>query len=126
MALKDWALPDVAKMELIHPVTGATGLYLSILPEDSEVYRKKVAELARRRVKAGSELDVVSENELNLELAAELTAASVVGWSNDEAFDGPYSPERAIELMKLDGLAWVREQVAAFRSKRTNFFRTAG
>jgi hypothetical protein len=126
MALKDWALPDVAKMELIHPVKGATGIFLSILPEDSEGYRKKVAELARRRVKAGTDLDVVTENELNLELAHELTAASIVGWSDDDAFDGSYSPERAIELMKHDGLAWIREQIIAFRTNRSHFFRTAG
>jgi hypothetical protein len=125
MGLKDWALPDVAKLELIHPVNGPTGIFLHVLPEDSDAYRAKVIELARRRVKLGESTDPVTENVTNMDMAHELTAASIAGWSDDTAFDGAYSPERALELMKMEGLAWIREQVVGFRSERKNFFRSA-
>ena len=123
MALKDWAMPNTIQVELIHPVKGATGVFLTLQGEDTPLFRQRTIEIMRKRLE--DKLEVIDPERLAEESAA-LVAASIAGWSDDEAFDGPYSEQRAIELMLMPGLMWIREQVESFRKDRSNFFRTAG
>src|SRR5688572_24167571 len=99
-------MPSVAKMELIHPGTGATGLFLNLIGQDSKVFRDKARAVAKSMTgKKANEMDTAHLEKQNIELVA----ACVVGWSDEEAF-GPYSPARAIEVMSMDELAWIKEQ----------------
>lgn len=114
-------LPSVAKMELNHPVNGPTGIFLSLIGQDSKVFRDKAREIARNlNDKQGkvNPLDLEKQN-------VELVACCIVGWSDEEAF-GPYSPARALELMQMDELSWVKEEVESFIKERSNFFRGTG
>lgn len=113
--------PQVAKLELIHPGTGATGVFLHVVGQDTKVFRDKAREIARSISKTkGQTADPVEMEREGIELVA----ACIVGWSDEEAF-GVYSPARALELMQMDELGWVREQVEAFVKERANFFRPA-
>lgn len=55
--------------------------------------------------------------------AAELAAAAIVGWDNDEYLGGSYSPEYCRDLLSKPQLEFVRKQVNEFIMNQTNFFR---
>lgn len=59
---------------------------------------------------------------------AEIVSACIVGWSGLQDDDGqplPYSADKCLELLGNSELAFIREQVETFVSKRVNFFRTS-
>lgn len=126
-------LPSVAKMELIsgavwdpekpidrdQPYEGGTGIWFTLIGKDTKSYRDKARQLLKNN--QGKQSDIFSlMNE-----GVELTATSIVGWNEagDEAF-GPYTPARALELVKMDELTPMVEQINEFTSHRQNFFRS--
>lgn len=61
------------------------------------------------------------------DIDTKMIAAAIVGWTgleddNDQPI--PYSPEKALELMRMPELSNVRRQVQKFASVRANFFRS--
>jgi hypothetical protein len=112
-------MPQATKMELVHPTRGPLGIYLEVIGQDSKPFR----DLGKRLMKArlGKKDGPVDVDQLEKD-NAELAAACIVGWTDDQAFDGPYSPARAIELMAMPELSWIREEVEAFVRERSNFF----
>jgi hypothetical protein len=107
-------LSGPAKMELIHPVGGATGCFLTLVGLESKQARE-AAKKANR-----STTTVFEEAEEDLKVAA----ACVIGWDAEfeEAF-GIYTPERAVEILLMPEAGWMTEQIGAFIRNRTNFFR---
>jgi hypothetical protein len=118
MKLSD-LMPTSAQMELVHPTKGKLGVFLSIVGQDSKQYREVSKVLMRDRL-ANKEkvIDVDKVEQDN----ATLIASCIVGWSDDEALGGPYTPQRATELMMMPELSWIREEVQAFITERSNFF----
>lgn len=55
--------------------------------------------------------------------AAEMAAAAIIGWDDDEFMGGTYSPTYALELMRKPELDFVRTQVNQFVANTNNFFR---
>lgn len=55
--------------------------------------------------------------------AAEMAAAAIIGWDNDDFMGGTYTPAYALELMKKPELEFVRSQVNTFVTNTQNFFR---
>lgn len=52
----------------------------------------------------------------------EIIASCVVGWSNDEFFGGPFSPEAIRAILKDDAFMFIRLQVKGEMDKASNFF----
>ena len=115
-------MPSVAKMELVHPVKGPTGVFLHLIGQDTKVFRDKARAVAKSL--NGKKPGTVEFDQLEKQ-NVELAATCIVGWSDEEAF-GVYTPARALELMQMDELSWVREQVEEFVKDRANFFREPG
>jgi hypothetical protein len=111
--------PTSAKMELIHPVEGATGVFVELTGQDSMSFRTISKKLMKQRLAQGSDakIDVDKLEKDN----AELAASCIVGW--DEEVFGEFSPEKAKEFMMDPELSWMREEIEAFVKTRTNFFR---
>lgn len=116
-------LPSVTKMSLKHPITKEdTGIVFNLVGQDSKAFRDKARAIAKGMIgKKQTELDPVALEAENYELCA----SCIVGWNDEEAF-GPYTPQRAVELMLMDEMAYVREQIEAFIRERSNFFRKPG
>jgi len=119
-------LPNVAKMELIHPEIGPTGIFINLIGQDSKVFRDKAKVIASSLVGKSSK---DADYDKLITQSIELAAACIVGWSGLEDEEGneiPYSPAKALELVADPGLAYLKEQVEEFIADRKNFFRTAG
>ena len=114
--------PLVVPYALVHPVTGEPmGVVFNLVGHDSKQFREKARNIFKAKQGKTSEDFIQTENENQ-----DLVASCIVGWNAeaDEAF-GPYTPERAAEIVKMDELVYVREQIEMFVSKRANFFRTS-
>lgn len=113
---------------VIHLPDGSpTDIVFKVIGQDS----KRFHEAARKHVLKGlervSDTKTLTEEQL-LDKArdgAALLASCIVGWEN--VLEGgqpvPYSTEKAIEYMLNPELAFIREQVEGFVTKRTHFFR---
>jgi hypothetical protein len=114
-------MPQVTPMELKHPLTGVgLGIIFNLVGHDSRAFREKARELMKQK-QGKKEEDFLKLEQDN----QDLVAACIQGWNDeaDEAF-GPYSVQRANEVVKMDELVYVREQIELFVSQRANFFRT--
>lgn len=116
-------LPSVQKMPLKHPVSGEeTGIEFNLVGQDSKPFRDKARAISKGMIgKKTQDLDPIAIEAESFELVA----ACIVGWNDEEAF-GPYTPSKAVELMKMDELAFAREQIEEFVKLRANFFRKLG
>lgn len=116
-------MPQVTKMELIHPVSGKMNMFLHIVGEDSKGFRDLSKRLLKDRLanskdgKANIDVDQIEKDNIAL------SAVCIIGWDTElENAFGVYTPERAVELMGIPELAWMKEQVEAFKGERSNFF----
>ena len=55
--------------------------------------------------------------------AEEIAGLALVGWSHDEVFGGPYTPDYAKELTKRADMDFLRTQINTFVGNQSNFFR---
>lgn len=110
--------PTTKKIELIHPTQGNTGIYVELVGQDSKAFRERSKALMKQRLAEGKDakIDVDQLEKDN----ADLAATCVVGW--DEEVFGPFSKEKAREIMGDPELTWIREQVEEAVKERTNFF----
>ena len=119
MKLSD-LLPIAAEIDVLHPVTGTpVGAKLQVVGRDSAQFRKTRNEIFQRRSLRSSAItveDIAAEND-------ELIAACIVGWSPEEFFEGPWSPEAATAVIRNPGYSWLAQQIDAFSEKNANFFR---
>lgn len=111
-------LPTSQKLAVTMPDGSPSGLELQLVGQDSESFSKTSKKWAQRMLEKQGETHNIDDLELQ---NAELIASLIVGWN----LTTPYSPEEAVKLVLKPELRFVREQVEAFASKRTNFFRSS-
>lgn len=116
-------VPQRATLKLVHPVHGDLGISLYVVGQDSREAHDKIVELKRREIASGTPKDEV---DAALAFGAEFAAVFIVGWdeaASDPEMFGPYSSGRAVELMAMPELQFIKEEVERFVAKRSNFFR---
>lgn len=122
-------LPQAAKLELVHPVDGPTGCFLTLVGLESKQAQaqarrstldsKSLADIARQNVDAATMQKINDEQ-------TRVIAACVVGWdAKFEEHFGPWTAERGLEVFTMPEMTWATEQVVEFIKDRRNFFRSA-
>jgi hypothetical protein len=104
--------------EIKLPSGKPTGVKITVLGQDSRVFRERVAEF-RRQVAGKDMADVVGMSEQE---AMTTRLACTVMWEGLEDEDGkplPCTPDNAREF--YESAPWVAEQVDAFMGNRSNF-----
>lgn len=114
----DDLFPQEVNLPLKHPITGnELGVSLRVVCYDSaQCFDVQQAQLSEKSYTAMTLAE-------RWAMENEITAATIVGWSSDEFFKGPYSKEKALELIKNPGFKWLKDQVERFVEDRKNFFR---
>lgn len=99
----------------------STGIVLKVVGTDSDEFHGVVK---RQMQEARGRETALTVDEISRQTSEQL-ACCIVGWTGIEDVNGevPYSPEKALEIMETTRLAFIREQVEGFVTKRTNFFR---
>jgi hypothetical protein len=113
--------PTAADLPITFPDGTATGIVLKLVGQDSKQFRDVAKRMAGSMLGQQDKPDVEALDKQG----AELAAACIVGWSGIDDGDSslPYSSAKAIELMSMPELTFIRQQVEGFVSQRTNFFR---
>ena len=118
------------RLELMHPVTrqpmrngDGQAAYIDHYSNDSEIARKQLRAVQRRRLAMRGRLKIAPE-ELEAETLDTL-AALTAGWYlvdlNGNVIDLPFSQDNARRLYANPGLTWLREQLEESASDRANF-----
>lgn len=108
-------------MKLVHPTKGELDVSLEVTGPDSPEFRALRTSFIKRRIAKGD--SAVNDFDEITQQTDELLAVSVVGWSDDKFFGGPFSRKAIMDILKNPKLAWIRDQLNAFTDERTNFFR---
>lgn len=114
--------PQVTEMEIQDPAGNPTGVVFSLIGKDTKQFRDKFKSIVKTNTaKKTKEVDLDSLEEQN----AELLATSIVGWKGltEGGVEVPYSPDKALSIIKDPELAFIKEQVEEFIQDRKNFFR---
>lgn len=110
-------------VELHHPVSNEPiGVSIRVVGKNSRQFKNKFYEtvaLAEKDLKEATKADQLKIAE---QRSVELIAACVVGWEDQEFFGGPYTPERAFELLVQPELAWVKDQLEKAIVEDSSFF----
>jgi hypothetical protein len=120
-------LPATAELQPSHPTLGELPFKLTLQGPQAAAVRKKgletLAWLNTLERNKGPQ-DVASVMVKLEQLAGESAAAAVIGWDTAATeILGPFSVERAKELLTSDDFGWLREQVNQFVKDQQNFFR---
>lgn len=105
----------------LNDVSGkSTGLKLKVVGQDSKQYRDAVKSLYPF---AGKDPLKLTSDELDKmqQLKVETTVGFIVGWENDDAFGGEYTPEYAKTLFGRPEAKFILDQVEVFAAERANF-----
>ena len=122
MKLKDLAARAI-EVELKHPVTKeALGVKISIVGKNSRQFKDKFYETVVQAQKDSKEAPNAERLKLAEKRSVELIAACIVGWDDEEFFDGPYTPEKAYEIIEQPELSWVKDQLEAAIVEDGSFF----
>ena len=112
--------PCSAKLELLHPSNPEHNVFVDVVGYDSKQFRDLGKRIAKEDLDKGPDNKLVDVDVIE-KRNAESVATFIVGW--DEEVFGPFTQVKAIDLMLDPELSWIKEQVGAFISKRSNFFR---
>lgn len=116
-------LPTAADLHIVLPDGESTGIVIKMVGQDSSAFRSAAKGIAQMLMaQEDKKLDVEALEKQNIELLA----ACIVNWSGLEDEEGnplPFTKTKAIELLSMPELAFVREQIERFVAKRQNFFR---
>lgn len=99
-------------VELVHPVAGETGIFLSVCGPHSPKLRAAFAEYNSKETKSDKD-------------HTDLIAGMVMDW-DVEAFELPYSDENAKIVFAQVENSWIVEQLAPMVRDYTLFFRPEG
>ncbi len=115
--------PITVDLPIKMPDGTETGIVLKVVGQDSQKFRRTAKQFANVML-ASDQKPTAEELEKH---GAELAAACIAGWTGLEEGEQPipYSHEKAVELMSMPELSFIREQVEGFASKRANFFRSS-
>jgi hypothetical protein len=125
----DQLLPKAVDMPVVHPQLGEIDLTIKVQGQFTSAVKQKSIETLAWLQNASKETKPEELSRLIQAAegsAAEVAAAAIIGWSDDDALGGPYTPDYATTLMKRGDMAWLREQINKFVSDQNNFFRKAG
>lgn len=111
----------VGELELKDFDGNLTGMKLKMVGTDSKQYRtaeRKMFPYAGRKITElkAEEIDTIAA------LKEEMILSFVIGWNNEDAFGGPFSPEALKELLAKEEAKFVRDQIEEFAASRVNFF----
>lgn len=114
MKISDLAAKPIT-VELKHPVTKQPlGVTVNIVGKNSSQFKNKFYEIVEKAQAAGQDKKLPAEKMKAAEVqGAELIAHCIVGWSDNEFFEGEYSVDRALQIVGAPELAWVKEQLDA-------------
>ena len=101
-----------------------TGLTIKVVGIDSKQFRdaeKKTLPYFNKTKGDLSPEDLAALTEINKDMVISL----IVGWENDDAFGGEFTPELARSIFEQEHAKVVLDQVEAFAKERANFFRTS-
>lgn len=121
-------LPQTYKFKPTHPVHGELDFEIEVRSFTPEM-RKEFLEAGAilRQAEAVANTDAIKYADLmnrSAELIGSIASKSVCGW--DEEVFGPFSPERAREVMLDENFNWLASQVFGNVVNQTNFFRKPG
>lgn len=97
-----------------------TGIKFKLVGQDSKQFRDLARQFQQKFL--GDAKPTADDLE---QMNVALTAACIVGWTGltDSGEPVPYAKDKALELMAMPELAFIREQVERFTASRRNFFR---
>lgn len=99
-------------VELVHPVAGATGIFVKMCGPHSSKLKAAFEEYQK--------LDTPTDED-----NVRLFTASMIGW-DEEAFEQPFTPENALNFFKQPENGWIAEQLAPTMMDKNKFFRVEG
>jgi hypothetical protein len=119
-----------ARLVILHPITrqplsdkDGKAAHIDVYSNDSEPARVHARAVSRRRL-AMRDRGKITPEELEAD-GVGLLAVLTAGWHlvslNGEVIDVAFSVENARELYSEPSMAWLREQVDAFATDRSNF-----
>lgn len=125
---------EAQEVELIMQDGTKTGIFFELVGQDSKKYKDFDRQLAIKQLKKmadkkgnisfnASKLDeTLNEREKN---KVEQAAVCIVGWKNVKENDKqiPYSHEKAVELLSIEGMDWVVDFINEYTSDRVNFIK---
>jgi hypothetical protein len=112
-----------AVLQVLHPATGEPleGVTITLLGQDSKVYKGKIADLRRRVINSKGKVDIDrAETE-----AMNSRVAMTIGWNGIEENGEPKECTPDNVRYFYDKYDWLIEQVDKFVGDRSNFFPTA-
>lgn len=95
------------ELELVHPKHGETGIVITLVGPHSQKFRDAI--------------DAYRETEGTAQDNLALMASTVVGW-DEEAFDGPATPENVMALLGDPVNEWIVTQVSEKIRDSASFF----
>lgn len=112
------------KLELQHPITKeALGVFVEIVGKNSKRFKDKFYDIVQEtQVKSKEERTQVERMRIAEKQSIELVAACIVGWEDEEFFGGPFSLDRALEIVADPELTWVKDQIDAAIVEESHFF----
>jgi hypothetical protein len=113
--------PVPATLNIEGPFGEPTDIKFEVLSLDNERSAKAFRKIGSM-IMANRTPDQEEVHQINVEAYA----ACIVGWSGltENGVEIPYSPEKALEMMRDDRLSFLRAQVERFAAQRANFFRS--
>lgn len=124
MDLRSLSANLTAKVELIHPVDGPTGVVVELASRDHPDVQAATRAIADKRLavlaKRGGKIMAKAE-ELEAE-GLDVLVASILGWSGltSDGKDWPCSADNARQL--LESAPWARRQLVAAQEDEALFF----
>lgn len=101
-----------------------TGIKLKMVGTDSKQFRDAEKKTLPYYGKSSKDLTPIELLEL-AQINKDMVLSLIVGWDNNEAFGGEYSPELASSIFGQEKAKFLLDQVEDYAKERSNFFRTS-
>ena len=111
------------EVELKHPVTNVgLGVTVRIVGKNSRQFKDQFYQTVAQAQKDSKEAPSADRLKLAEQRSVDLIAACIVGWDDEEFFGGPYSQEKALEIIGQPELSWVKDQLEQAIVEDSSFF----
>jgi hypothetical protein len=114
----------VADLEIMNINGEPTGIVMKVVGTDSKQFRdaeKKTLPYFGKKPSDLSAEELAALAQINKDMVISL----IVGWYNNEAFGGEYTPELAKAIFEQEQAKIILEQVEDYAKKRGNFYKTS-
>lgn len=102
------------KYEVVHPIKGATGWFITLAGDEHPATKDAVRKMLDKRSHRKNSTFEQDEQD-----GLALLCARVLGW---EGATEPYSPEKAREIFATPGLSWLRRKLLEVMGDEAGFF----